>query len=339
MSVVVPQASHAGTMDDELAALTLQLEELGMYSDSGKGKHPVDQPPNIDVVYGQFQAELQAYKDFITDQKLAQSIGAAVYSDSVIIEDLTSQDVQAHEDRRYALELCNNDPDVEAPPPSMYDNLQGEVHDWMSTISGNIAAASVFDFSDDETEAGPAMSYVERQADIIKKLSTEFKCCTCYDRFPRASIVTAKCGDRYCIDCMKGLFMRSTKDEGLYPPRCCKQPIPLDLIARHMNSDELATFGLAVVEYATQNKTYCSNYACATFVVPDSIEPDTNRTVCPKCSTETCSLCNQAFHGESDCPDDPSLRQTRELTREMGWQTCYVCARVVQLRSGCFHIT
>ncbi|CAN9423852.1 unnamed protein product [Alternaria alternata] len=274
MSVIVPQTSHAGGIDDELAALTLQLEELGVYSEAKKGKHPIDQPPDIDVAYSRFQIELQAYEDFLTDQKLAQSIGAAVHSDSVVIEDLTSQDVQAHEDRRFALVLSNNDPEIEAPPLSVHDHLQGEVHDWMSTVSGNIAAASVVEFSDDETEAGPAMSYVERQADTIKKLSTEFKCCTCYDRFPRASMVTAKCGDRYCIDCMKGLFMRSTKDESLYPPRCCKQKIPLDLIARHMEPNELATFELAIVEYATQKKTYCSNPDCATFIVPDRIEPD-----------------------------------------------------------------
>ncbi|CAN9445788.1 unnamed protein product [Alternaria alternata] len=317
MSVIVPQTSHAGGIDDELAALTLQLEELGVYSEAKKGKHPIDQPPDIDVAYSKFQIELQAYEDFLADQKLAQSIGAAVHSDSVVIEDLTSQDFQAREDRRFALELSNNDPEIEAPPLSMHDHLRGEVHDWMSTVSGNIAAASVVGFSDDETEAGPAMSYVERQADTIKKLSTEFKCCTCYDRFPRASMVTAKCGDRYCVDCMKGLFMRSTKDETLYPPRCCKQNIPLDLIARHMEPSELATFELAIVEYATRKKTYCSNHDCATFIVPDRIERGMNRAVCPKCSAETCAICNHEFHAGSACPDDPLLRQTRELAREM----------------------
>ncbi|KAG9190145.1 hypothetical protein G6011_08233 [Alternaria panax] len=338
MSVVVSQASHAGDIDYELVALTLQLEELGVYSNAGKGKHPIDEPPNIDVVYSQFQVELKAYKDFLADQKFAQSVGAAVHSDSVVIENLNSQDVQAHEDRRFALELSNNDPEIEAPPPSVHDYLQGEVHEWMSMVSGNIAAASVVEFSDDETEAGPAMSYVERQADTIKKLSTEFNCCTCYDRFPRASMVTAKCGDRYCVDCMKGLFMRSTKDEGLYPPRCCKQPIPLDLVARHMKPDELATFELAVVEHATQNKTYCSNHDCVTFIIPGSIEPGTNRAVCPKCSAETCATCNNEFHPGTDCPDDPALRQTRELAREMGWQTCYGCNREVDLISGCYHM-
>ncbi|KAF1832429.1 hypothetical protein BDW02DRAFT_529935 [Decorospora gaudefroyi] len=339
MSIVLPHASHPGPIDDEIAALTLQLEEIDLFSQSSKGKHPADHPPDIDIAFASFQAEIQGYKTFLDDEKLAQSIAAAVHTDSPLIGDLTSQDVQAHEDRCFALELSNNDPEIEAPPPSVHSDLQHDVHDWMSAVSGNMAAASVIEFSDDETEAGPSMSYRERQADIMKKLSMEFQCCACTDRFPRSSMVTTTCSHRYCVDCIKILFMRSTHDEGLYPPRCCKNPIPLALVAKYMDPDELATFKLATVEYATPNRTYCSNHTCTKFIVPNSIESGTNRATCSKCGTETCAICNNAYHQGSDCPDDPSLRQTRELAREMGWQTCYACDRVVQLRSGCNHMT
>ena len=298
----------------------------------------MDQPPDIDVAYNHFQKELQAYTDFLADQKLAQSIGAAVHTDSAAIEALTSQDVQAHEDRRLAMGMSDIDPEFEAPPPSAHGNLQGEVRDWMSTVSGNNAAASVIEFSDDETEAGPAMSYLERQADTIKKLSTVYKCCACFDRFPRTSTLTTKCGHRYCIDCMKGVFMRSTKDEGLYPPRCCKRLLPLDLVAKHMDTNERATFDLAVVENATQKRKYCSNKACLTFIPPDHIEPDTDRVACPKCDTETCARCSNGFHPGTECPDDPELQQTLDFISKEDWQTCYHCDRVVDLWTGCNHI-
>jgi hypothetical protein len=209
----------------------------------------------------------------------------------------------------------------------------------MSTVTGNIAAASVIEFSDDETEAGPSMSYTERQADIMKKLSMEFTCCACTDRFPRASMVSTSCKHRYCVNCIKALFMQSTKDEGLYPPRCCKQVIPPTLVTRHMDPDELAVFELATVEYATREKTYCSNHTCAKFIVPNTIEPGTNRASCPDCGTDTCAICKNEYHHGTDCPDDPSLQQTRELARELGWQTCFACDRVVELRTGCNHMT
>ncbi|OAL52699.1 ariadne RING finger [Pyrenochaeta sp. DS3sAY3a] len=209
----------------------------------------------------------------------------------------------------------------------------------MSTVTGTIAAHSVLDFSDEETEAGPSLNYAERQAVTLRKLTMEFQCTACTDRVSRGDMVTAQCGHRYCADCMKSLFMRSTKDEGLYPPKCCKIPIPLALVARHMDANDLSTFQLAAVEFATQHRVYCSNLNCAKFIVPDNIKSGLQRADCAACGTETCAICMNGYHYSRDCPDDPSLHQTRELAKSLGWQTCGACNRVVQLRSGCNHMT
>ncbi|KAF1939586.1 ariadne RING finger [Clathrospora elynae] len=206
-------------------------------------------------------------------------------------------------------------------------------------MSDNHAANSVIESSDDEKEAGPSIINKELQSDVMNRPSVEFQCCACTDRFSCASMVTTPCGHRYCAECIKSLFMRSTRDEGLYPPKCCREQIPLALVAKHMHTDEFAAFELASVEYATRNRTYCSNYACATFIAPYNIELGTERATCPKCSTDTCVICNNRYHYGTDCPDDHALRQTRDLAREMGWQTCFACDRVVQLRSGCNHMT
>ncbi|KAH7350310.1 hypothetical protein BKA66DRAFT_504186 [Pyrenochaeta sp. MPI-SDFR-AT-0127] len=183
------------------------------------------------------------------------------------------------------------------------------------------------------------MTYTERQADIMKKLSMEFHCVACTGRFPRAFMVTVECDHRYCADCIKTLFMQSTKDEGLYPPKCCRNPIPLAKVAKHMDVNDLATFELATIEYKTHNRTYCSNHNCGVFIVPSNIGAGTHRATCPQCGTNTCAICKNRYHNKTDCPDDPSLQQTRELARAMGWQTCFTCSRVVQLRSGCNHMT
>lgn len=45
---------HPMPLDDELAALTLQLEELGFAAESGKGKHRMHQPPNFQVAFASF---------------------------------------------------------------------------------------------------------------------------------------------------------------------------------------------------------------------------------------------------------------------------------------------
>ncbi|KAF2819678.1 hypothetical protein CC86DRAFT_429808 [Ophiobolus disseminans] len=209
----------------------------------------------------------------------------------------------------------------------------------MSTVAETVTAFSVVDFSDNATEAGPSMTFVERQADTIKNMSIEFQCVACIERVPRTNMAVAECGHRYCANCATKLFMRSTHDEGLYPPKYCKRLIPLALVARYMDPNELAAFQSATVKFATQHKAYCSNRACGAFIVPDNINSRTRRANCAKCGTDTCSDCLTSYHHDSDCPDDPSIRQTKELAESLGWQTCKACNRVVQLRTGCNHMT
>ena len=338
-STINIQPSHPTALDDELAALALQLEEIGVFSQSSKGKHPVNQLRDAEIAFASFQAELAEYKSFLADRKLAESIGAAVHSDGPLIGEFTSQEVQFYEDRRHVLQISNEDPEIEAPPPTVRQELSHDVHDWMSTLSVTVAESTVLDFSDDGNEAGPSMSFAERQAETMKKLAMEFQCVSCLDRFPRALMVSLKCSHRYCGDCAKGLFVRATRDEDLYPPRCCKQAIPLQLVAKHMQPDELATFELASVEYTTRKRIYCSNLECNSFIHPESIELDSARATCPKCATATCSRCNNAYHPGTGCPEDEGLHETQALAQTMGWRSCNNCDRVIQLRTGCNHIT
>ncbi|PVH92873.1 hypothetical protein DM02DRAFT_470523, partial [Periconia macrospinosa] len=79
------------SFDDEIAALTLQLEEIGIYSQAGKGKHAVDRPPDSDLAYASFQAELQDCQASLEDRRLARSIGAAVHSDGAVVTELASE--------------------------------------------------------------------------------------------------------------------------------------------------------------------------------------------------------------------------------------------------------
>lgn len=338
-SAVGIQPFHPTALDDELAALTLQLEEIGIFSESSKGKHPIDQLPDVEVAFTNFQAELAEYKTFLADRKLAESIGAAVHSDGPLIGEFTAQDVQFYEDRRHVLQISNEDPEIEAPPPMVQQELSHDIHDWMSTLSVTVAESAVLDFSDDEDKAGPSMTFAERQADTMKKLSMEFQCVVCFDQFPRALMVSLKCSHRYCGGCINNVFTRATKDETYYPPRCCSQSIPKELGYRHMQAEDIAAFELASVEYATSKRTYCSNLECNAFIRPDDIEPDIGRANCQKCSTVTCSRCNSEYHPSTPCPDDEALRGTKVLAEAMGWKSCNNCDRMIELRTGCNHIT
>jgi hypothetical protein len=330
------QPSHPTFLDDEIAALALQLEELTAYSQESKGKHAIDQPPDLEVAFASFHAELEDYRMFLTDHQLAESIGAAVHTDGALISTLTSKDMQVHKDRQAAIQISERDHEMESLPRS----VRGDVQDWMSSLSETFAASSVVDYlSDEETEAGPSMSFAERQASALGRLAQTFQCTACTSRTPVAYMVTAKCSHRYCVDCVRSLFIRSCKDESLFPPRCCRQPIPLPLIARHLSAEELGVFESASVEFATCDRVYCSNIYCGKFVPPNQIRDSVHQAVCEVCGQSTCSICKSAFHKGVDCPDDPAIQETRELARTQGWQTCYSCNRIVMLRTGCNHMT
>lgn len=336
--------SHpTSVVDDEIAALTLQLEEIGIYSEGGKGKYAVDQPPDIEVAYASFQSELQSYRAFRTDQDLARSIGVAVYSDGPVITDLTAQEVQSHEDRLFALRTSTSDPECENPSTVASDAVSKFVTEWMTAATESQYAGSVVDFSDNdeetEVEAGPSRSYAERQADAMQKLSKQYKCAVCHEYIMSGLTVHLPCNDRYCTNCLKELFIQATRDETLLPLKCHKQLIPLKLISKYLSVDEIAAYERANVEVSTADRTYCSNRDCRHFILPDQIEPGTRRAVCGRCNTATCGICKNGYHFDLDCPDDPELRETRRMAEESGWKSCYHCGRIVVLRSGCNHMT
>ncbi|KAF1820694.1 uncharacterized protein K489DRAFT_342636 [Dissoconium aciculare CBS 342.82] len=164
-------------------------------------------------------------------------------------------------------------------------------------------------------------------------------CNTCLERHHATVMIKLPCEHRFCAECLKGLFLRSIKDETLFPPRCCQQGIPLSLVKKHMSSHEIEAFEDASIEFTTIDKTYCSNGACNKFIPPTTgtIFPNTAR--CKSCAALTCTMCKGGYHHDSECPKDESVEQTKVLARELGWQECPRCRSFVELRSGCYHMT
>lgn len=294
---IMAAENSTNSLDDEMTALALQLEEVNIGNPRTKGKYPVGNPPDSTFAFDSFKAEVQAHLDFLKDRHLA------VHLDSR--EEFSDED---------ALEIQPTD-----HSSTSYD------------------AASRFDVSDNESEAEPSMTYTERQAKTLGKLIEEHPCSVCYEDFKAASLFTLDCGDRYCLGCLKGLFLRATADEMLFPPRCCREPIPLEVIRAKLSTNELSAFQDAEIEFSSTNRTYCSYPGCNRFIPPDWIEAD--RAECRRCSAETCVLCKNAYHSNSDCPEDPNLQATLSLADEQKWQRCYACRSMVEMSLGCNHMT
>ncbi|GCB20534.1 hypothetical protein AAWM_03419 [Aspergillus awamori] len=311
-------------IDEEIFVVAQQLQEVQAYLDSQKGKRRADGSPKDgqDVIREHYE-ELRRYLRSLEDKKLATSIALAVDSDSRVIAALTREEAQASNDRRLAIRMSERDDDPDA------STMESEVE--------QPNAVGEPQSSDDECVAGPSMTYRERQAlELEKSAATETQCCVCYESFYTHKVTRLDCNHKYCNDCLKDLFRRATKDSTLFPPRCCRMPIHLELVQKHMSETEISDFRSAEIEFATTDRTYCCNASCGKFILPRNITA--GRAQCPHCRSDTCAMCKNSFHTD-DCVEDADLQATLALASTQGWQRCFRCRALVDLGIGCYHIT
>ncbi|CAL1709005.1 unnamed protein product [Somion occarium] len=159
--------------------------------------------------------------------------------------------------------------------------------------------------------------------------------------------IKVPCGHSYDLGCLRELVQASTRDESLYPPRCCQQTIPRRLFESHLDPNLSALFSEKSIEFGTLKRVYCAKLACSRFLGPRSTSSTTTPYifVCPvkSCCTRTCSWCRQEVkgHGKHSCAQDQDQdgKQLAKLSQKAGWVSCPGCERVIELHTGCFHMT
>src|SRR5208282_2454840 len=97
------------------------------------------------------------------------------------------------------------------------------------------------------------------------------ECVACGDAFRLPEVIRCPCGHLYCPECLKSLFVRSTTDETLFPPRCCSQTIPLSAVKVKLDDEALLSFNSAAIEFTTTNRTYCALKDCGKFIPPNQM--------------------------------------------------------------------
>lgn len=127
----------------------------------------------------------------------------------------------------------------------------------------------------------------------------------------------------------------SMLDNALFPPRCCRKPIPLDPNRKFLAAELAGQFQAKKIEFKTKHRTYCHRPECLTFVPPKFIHGEV--ATCVSCQRRTCTICKDASH-TGDCPRDESVQEVLQLAQANGWQRCYSCRCVVELDHGCNHM-
>lgn len=170
-----------------------------------------------------------------------------------------------------------------------------------------------------------------------QKSGARADCAICLESFFIEHTITAPCKHSYCFTDLKDIFTRACKDEQLFPPRCCKQELSIELALPLMSDDEAVEFLEKSQEYTCKDRTYCFQPSCSRFIPAENISRDV--ATCNDCYSRTCKLCKKEEHGSEDCPDDPSMKLTLETAAANGWQRCQQCHSLVERSHGCQHMT
>lgn len=172
---------------------------------------------------------------------------------------------------------------------------------------------------------------------------TGHDCVICQDPIYGAEI-RAPCGHYYDIGCITDLFQSATKDETLYPPRCCRQNIPFAQAHPHLSQALITTFQNKQTEFSTLKRVYCSSPTCSLFLGPLSEGIFSGKVYtcpAPNCRRRTCGKCREQYTGDwaHICRPDADAGQVLELGRASGWARCPGCSQMIELNIGCFHMT
>lgn len=151
-----------------------------------------------------------------------------------------------------------------------------------------------------------------------------------------------------CHACLRRIFTMSVKDPAHMPPKCCtSECIPLNKVDKLFGYKFKVKWNRKYEEYTTKNRIYCPARGCGEWIKPTHIYIDTTGGTnggrkygkCSRCKTKVCVTCNQKWHLRRECPKDESTARFAEIAKQEGWQRCFNCSAMVELREGCNHMT
>lgn len=321
-------------MDDITAALIakLQLDDIEELTDRNKSKQ--GSLADADHALIAYKEELQSLEAFVSDRRMVRSISEAVQIDGEFVTAARVEEQNAVRDHQLACSLGG------------MRNSQKDAADNIAHVDVDDALLRRFSFLNDsenpfgppqESQAagGPSTSGGLSSPSTDSEISRR-QCVACHERKHTFDILEAPCHHVYCRDCITDLFEASTTDESLFPPRCCRQNIPLTIASDFLTSRFVDRFKEKEIEFSTLDRTYCASSTCSAFIPPNRITVD--RASCPRCHQDTCTIC-KGFSHEEDCPNDTSLQELLATAAAAGWRRCYACRRLVELEQGCNHMT
>ncbi|KAL5633099.1 hypothetical protein ACGC1H_003553 [Rhizoctonia solani] len=349
-----------------------QLMDLEELRAGIKGKARVGgRLSDAELTYNAMEAEARATLQYVQDRRIARGAEGASQEDLDLINTIAEIERQEQADRQYALAL-STDPDAPPPPPVASSLTSasrsrsgfgfGSAHrsnrqespssssggsNWPWSVAESFASSPVSTSSRSSLydPPKPQASTSTSKATFVSPVlrlppgRSSVDCVICGDHTNQA--FRAPCGCFYDRQCLTELFDKATVDESLFPPRCCSQQISFTQVRSILSPQLVQKFETKSEEFKTPNRVYCHNSTCSRFLGPAaSTEREKGARLCTQCWRSTCSFCKRASHASHvPCETDTAAQQVLALGRQEGWQSCPSCHHMVELDTGCYHMT
>ncbi|EXJ57011.1 hypothetical protein A1O7_07355 [Cladophialophora yegresii CBS 114405] len=249
-----------------------------------------------------------------TDQRIQRSMYQAMLSDCRELSALLEEEAATSTDASAQGQLGGAS-DQRAPRES---GREGYYEDDRVDPNGRTDLVTYIESLKLDEEHAPRECYI-CMVDTIYSLTTE----------------VGECNHVWCRGCLVRALDLATKNESHYPVRCCGQSpsIPLDHpgVATLVGAEAIPAVEAKIVEYGTEDKTYCHDAGYSAFIAPATI--DETKATCPMCLKTTCARCKAEFHEGEDCKtvNDEAFEQWQ---RDNESATCYACHRVIIISHG-----
>lgn len=168
------------------------------------------------------------------------------------------------------------------------------------------------------------------------------ECTSCFDDVPNDKAVSLLCKHKYCAACFSQLVSTAIHSEDTFPPKCCIEEIPRRVLDTYLSPKEMGEYDEKALEYAVAvgSRYYCGSPECAKWIDTRKAHRSNGALECPHCKFWMCTSCRGAQHrANQDCPQDFALGAALEQAERAGWRRCYSCRTMVELNTGCRHIT
>ncbi|PWY92769.1 hypothetical protein BO70DRAFT_357912 [Aspergillus heteromorphus CBS 117.55] len=265
---------------------------------------------------------------------MALSISKAIYNDGVALAVAAQEENRALADRMTAVRMAGQ------PQLAQQQPLQRLAAEMAHQATRALESRYATNRPDDamSLDGASVSCTAESSKDAARRhLKNEpmSECVACVDSFPHSDMIEAPCAHLYCRNCTTKLIEDSLVDESLFPPRCCRLHIPLSSVRASLGHDIARRFEAKSIEREDPYRTYCSNAACAKYLMPYEVYGYIGS--CRHCQRQTCTLCKRRVHPGTPCVDEHG--EVLNLAREQGWQRCARCRNLIELGIGCNHIT